>query len=308
MVGVSVVREDVEFAGAQGTLLRGWLYLPEGDVTPSRGLVMAHGLSATRRMALPEYAEVFRASGIAVLVYDHRNLGDSNGEPRQAVNPWAQSRDYLYAVSYLAARPEVDADRIAVWGSSFSGGPALVSASVDDRIKAVVASVPFGYVAGLDYADRTQVDARYKVIADIIGDESGAGRADKVASSLGPFPMVPEEPGGPGVLTDDVSREWFLGWRAQPDNNWVNEVTLQNYSNEFDPGACAINLAKPALFILAAQENLSGLSLEGYAPVFDRVSEPKRRIVLDGGHFCPYSGTGLAEASAATRDFLLEYL
>jgi hypothetical protein len=62
-------RIDVELAGYGGTILRGWLYRPsaEGSVP---GVVMAHGFSATKEMALDGYATVFAEAGLCVLVYD----------------------------------------------------------------------------------------------------------------------------------------------------------------------------------------------------------------------------------------------
>ena len=93
-------REDVEFEGFGGTRLRGWFYKP---AQPGRhaGVVMAHGFSAVKEMALDRYAEVFCAGGLAVLVYDHRGLGASDGEPRQEINPFAQARDYRRALEIL---------------------------------------------------------------------------------------------------------------------------------------------------------------------------------------------------------------
>src|SRR6516164_1170013 len=94
--------EQVDVAGAHGTRLRGDLYLPSQGAAPYPGVVMSHGFSATRRMGLAGFARCFAAAGIAVLAYDHRNLGDSEGEPRQRINPWAQARDYRYALTWLA--------------------------------------------------------------------------------------------------------------------------------------------------------------------------------------------------------------
>ena len=131
----------VTFTAHGDTALRGIFYRPEGAVGVP-GIVMAHGFSAVKEMGLLEFAEEFCAAGFAVLVYDHRNLGESAGEPRQEINPWAQARDYRYALSWLAERPEVDADRLAIWGSSFSGGEVIVVAAADERVKAVVANVP----------------------------------------------------------------------------------------------------------------------------------------------------------------------
>jgi cephalosporin-C deacetylase-like acetyl esterase len=88
----TTARTDVEFPGFGGVTLRGWLYRPAGP-DPAPAVVMAHGFSATRHMGLPAFADDLTAAGFAVLLYDHRNLGDSDGDPRQEINPWAQAGD-----------------------------------------------------------------------------------------------------------------------------------------------------------------------------------------------------------------------
>ncbi|EZQ11736.1 hypothetical protein CM19_00595 [Candidatus Acidianus copahuensis] len=103
-------RINVEFM-AEGVKLKGWLYLPERE-GKLPAVVMSHGFSAVKEMYLDSFAEVFSSSGLAVLVYDNRNFGDSEGEPRQEINPWAQVNDYRYAISYVRQRLEIDPNRI----------------------------------------------------------------------------------------------------------------------------------------------------------------------------------------------------
>ena len=67
-----------------------------------------HGTSATIRMVAEDYANVFNRSGMSVLLYDHRNFGESGGEPRQEINPWIQARGYRDAVAFLQTQPEID--------------------------------------------------------------------------------------------------------------------------------------------------------------------------------------------------------
>jgi dienelactone hydrolase len=54
-----------------------------------------------------------------------------------------QQQDYLDAFDYAASIPDVDGDRIAYWGTSFSGGNVIVAAAVDKRMKAAVVQCPF---------------------------------------------------------------------------------------------------------------------------------------------------------------------
>ena len=88
--------------------LRGWLYLPDEPRGPAPAIVMAHGFSAVKEMYLDAYAE----AGLAALVFDNRNFGASDGEPRQEIDPWAQVRDYRDAITWVRTRSEVDAEDV----------------------------------------------------------------------------------------------------------------------------------------------------------------------------------------------------
>ena len=135
------MRSDVEFDAA-GTILRGWLSTPDAVETKAPAVVMAHHLSALKEMDLDRYAEAFAAAGLAVLVYDNRNIGASDGEPRWEIDPVAQMRDYGHAITYAGTRAEIDPERIGVWGTSYTGGLVLIAAALDRRIKCVVSRYP----------------------------------------------------------------------------------------------------------------------------------------------------------------------
>ena len=117
----------VEFP-SQGATLRGLLLVPEARARRSPLVIMAHGTSATIRMVADRYAEAFCRAGLAALLYDHRNFGASEGTPRQEINPWLQCRGYRDAMTFAASLTDVDADRIALWGDSYTGGQVVVVA------------------------------------------------------------------------------------------------------------------------------------------------------------------------------------
>jgi cephalosporin-C deacetylase-like acetyl esterase len=111
---------------------------------------MAHDWADGVTHCIDDFAQVFAAAGISALAYDHRGWGHSDvaaGKPRHGSAPWEQIRDYKHAVSYVQNRPDVDPERIGVWGSSFSAGHAFVVAAIDRRVKAVVGHAPF--ISGL---------------------------------------------------------------------------------------------------------------------------------------------------------------
>jgi len=99
---------------SQSATLRGYLITRTGANRGGPAVIMAHGTSATIQMAAIEYARVFAKAGLAVLVYDHRGFGRSEGEPRLEINPWVQCRGYLDALTFAASLPEIDANRIAL--------------------------------------------------------------------------------------------------------------------------------------------------------------------------------------------------
>jgi dienelactone hydrolase len=136
------VRRDLTFTSA-GERIAAWLYLPDEHSSGVPCVVMAHGFGGVRTARLDAFAERFAAAGFAALVFDYRHFGDSGGEPRQLIDIKRQHDDWRAAVAFARTLPEVDADRVAVWGTSFSGGHVMVIASEDQRIAAAVSQGSF---------------------------------------------------------------------------------------------------------------------------------------------------------------------
>ena len=294
-----MTRTDVEFTAHDGTALRGWLYVPDGG-GQHPGIAMAHGFSATKEMGLDGYADVFVSGGLAVLVYDHRCLGASDGEPRQLVDPWAQARDYIAALDWLEAHDGIDADRLGVWGSSFSGGQVLVLGAVDDRVRAVVANVPFVGRPGESGAD----DGAFDRMADRVRTY-----APRRAELVGPLPVV-HEPGmdGAAALPQAESAEWFLAEGRRSGSRWQNIVLLPGGTDmgHFDPAIAPPRVHAPTLMILASEDRVAPTAAGRAA--YETLSGAKELLVIAGHHFTPYSGEALAESANAALAFYRRWL
>ena len=295
-------RADVEF-NAEGTILRGWLYRPDGDgVVP--GVVMAHGYSAVKEMYLDAFAEVFSEAGLACLVFDNRNFGASDGEPRYEIDPWEQIRDYRHAITYMQTLPGVDRDRIGVWGSSYSGAHVIVLGAIDKRIKCVVSQVPL--ISGSE-------NARRLVRADFFAGLRAALDADREARFAGKepgmIPVVAEDPLGAAVLPTPDSWKWFTETGETRAPSWRNEVTLRTLEMlmEYEPGSYIDRVSPtPLLMVVAAGDVLtpSDLAIEAY----EKAREPKKLVILPGGHFGAYTGPDFELSSGAARDWLVQHL
>lgn len=297
------MRRDVEF-NAEGVTLRGWFYTPDHGKGPWPVVIMAHGFSAVKEMYLDRYAEVFSKAGLAVLVYDNRNFGASGGEPRQEIDPWLQVKDYRNAISYVQTLPEVDPDRIGVWGSSYSGGHVLVVGAVDRRVKCVVSQVPL--VSGRENFLRL-------VRADLVVPTRQMFVQDRLNRYRGGQPamiaVVSEDPiATPCALPTPDSYEWFTETARTRAPSWRNEVTLRSVEmfTEYEPGIYAPWISPtPLLMVIAAGDHLTPADLALRA--YERALEPKKLVLLPGGHFDAYV-KDFETAAGAARDWFVEHL
>jgi hypothetical protein len=296
------MRTDVEF-DAEGVILRGWLYVPDGATGPVPTIVMAHGFSAVKEMYLDRFAEAFAAAGLGALVFDNRNFGASDGEPRQEIDPWEQVRDYRHAITYATTRPEVDADRIGIWGSSYSGGHVLVVGAIDRRVKCVAGQVPL--ISGHRNARRL-VRADFIAAVGAMFDEDRANRY--VGKPPAMIPVVDADPMAPSSLPTQDSYTWFTETGAARAPSWRNEVTLRSVEMfwEYEPGAYVQWVSPtPLLIVVAAGDHLvvSDLTIEAY----EQAREPKRLVILPGGHFDAYVA-GFDAAAGAATDWFSQHL
>ena len=95
---------------SQGKALAGTLKLPDVGGGPFPAVVQGPGWLGLRGARLYHpYHEGLIAAGIAVLVFDYRGFGDSEGDASY-LDPMSQVEDYRSAVTYLESRPDIDAD------------------------------------------------------------------------------------------------------------------------------------------------------------------------------------------------------
>jgi uncharacterized protein len=297
------VREDIEF-DAEGVTLRGWFYRPEGAAGEVPCIVMTHGFSAVKEMHIDEYAEVFCEAGLACVVYDHRGFGASDaapGRPRQEIDPWEQIRDYQHAITYAQMRPEVDADRIGVWGSSYSAAHSYVVGAIDRRVKAVCGQVPL--VSGRRAFEMLVRIDNWKATWEML-------EADRMARARGEapamMPVVDADPTAPSALPTPDSWEFFSAYEG---SSWRNEVTLRTLElfQGYEPGEYLKRISPtPLLMVVAPNDRLVAGELACEA--FETASHPKKLVLVPGGHFDAYVGRGFEISSGAARDWFVEHL
>ena len=296
------MRKDIQFKTTDGTTLRGWHYMPDGSGKHPT-IILAHGFSAVKEMYLDKYAEAFAKQGFASIVYDNRNFGASDGEPRQEIDPWLQVRDYSDAITFALGLEQTDAARIGVWGSSYSGAHVLVVGAIDRRVHCVVSQVPL--VSGFQ-------GFRRLVRADFIAPLQAQLHADRAHRAAGGtpamLPVVAQDPTAPSALPTADSYKFFTETAASQAPSWRNEVTLRTveYGFGYEPGAyIGLISPTPLLLIVAVKDHLtvSDFAIAAY----EHAHEPKRLVLLPGGHFDAYVD-GFDQSFGAACDWFRTYL
>ncbi|KQO59016.1 peptidase S15 [Methylobacterium sp. Leaf86] len=290
---------DISFRADADILLGGWLFLPEGH-GPHPAITMCAGFGGTIHHGLEPFAVAFAEAGFATLLHDHRGFGSSGGQPRQDVDPWRQIADWRRAISFLESRPEVDAMRIGLWGTSYSGGHALMLGASDRRLKAIVAQVPTisGYEQGLRRIPADQLSAVDEALAQ---DDR-----NQLDGEPGYQALVGADPAVPAAFRSQEAIDFMLP--AVPDGVWENMVTLRSsrLARMYEPGAFVSRVSPtPLMFIVAREDRTTPTDLALAA--YERALEPKRLVLVPGSHFGIYL-TQRDVAIAAAVEWFHEHL
>lgn len=283
--------QDIVFE-ADGAKLAGWICRPDAGEGPWPAIVLSHGLSAVIEMGLARYAEAFAAAGFLCLAYDHRNWGRSSGWPRHETDPWRQVADMREAISFVRRLPDVDPARVGLWGTSYSGGHALVVAALDRRVRAVVAQVPL--VSGSrNFEHWVPAERRARFLERLAEDWD--------ARSAGAPPgVVPAAP--PGSETEEWAKQ------VDPGGAYANELTLRSFDllRGYEPADFVARIAPTPLLMVVAGRDVQ-TPVDWQREAFARAGEPKRLVTLDGRHYDPYVAL-FEQSSAAAVDWFRERL
>jgi fermentation-respiration switch protein FrsA (DUF1100 family) len=296
--GEGFTRQDVAFPCGASTCAA-WLYLPEGpELAPV--VVMGNGFCGERHGNMPDYAERFAQAGLAAMVFDYRGWGDSGGLPRYVFVAEQQVEDYQSAVAWARSSPLVRGERLAVWGTSASGGHVVSAAARDPRIDALVAQVPSIRQGGQHDHSMFPEGTLWPLVRlgfvdkfrELRGKERIYVRAYGYGEELAFMPRF-----GPQVeqLLDADSSRW---------PNLIAPAILLD-ADEYHPDREADQIQAPALFIAAERDEL--VWNEGTRQVAEEMANA-RYETIDAAHFDFYSGESFERSVELEIAFLRESL
>lgn len=288
---------------SQGTRCGAWLFVPQdaSDGARSPIVVMAHGFGGQREMRLPAFAEHFASRGLAVLVFDYRCFGASDGSPRNLIDPRRQLADWRAAVEHARGLPEVDGSRLGLWGTSFSGGHVLATAAALEGVSAVVSQVPF---VGLDVgsAPAPPLGQILRLLA--------AGWLDLARSALGASPYYVRIAGRPGELALLNAPDVMDAFRelVPADSSWQNETPARVIfrGRRYRPLDDAAKIDCPVLLLAAENDSLVPIASVDAAAL--KIPHCEYVRLPGTGHFEPYTGEVFARVVDLEADFLCRHL
>jgi cephalosporin-C deacetylase-like acetyl esterase len=290
-------RHDIRFM-VEDMAVSAWLYLPTDLSIPVPCVILNNGFGGTKDIVLERYALRFRDAGLAVISYDYRYFGESEGEPRQLFSMSAQIADCKGAITFARGRPEIDPQRIAIWGTSAGGGYGLYIAAKDSHISCVIAQC-----AGLDSDEDAEMALEREGIGFFLRLLMHAQR-DKGRMRFGlsehKIPIV----GRSGTLAMLRAPGAFEGYSQLVNNRFINEVCARVLlmTDGFNPIDYAPRVKCPVLIQICEKDNLvsprSGLNT---AEKLGQYAEVKQYPI---GHFDIYTGDDFERAVTDQIKFL----
>ncbi len=287
---------------SHGTRCEAWYLTAESDaLTTSAGrpcVVMGHGFAATRDAGMLPFAERFAAAGADVLVFDYRGFGTSEGAPRQDVNHVRHRQDYHAAVSAARAREGVDPARVALWGSSYSGGHVIVVAAQDPEIRAVISQgAAMDGLAALFGVQKSGGSGKTAAL-------TAAGVRDLGRALTGRSPYLVPVVGEPDSTAVISAAGAMSGYQAIMGPTFRNEMCgrgiLRIALNR--PVRFADKVSCPVLVVVAEKDNIA--PVKSVHEVAKKLGDKAEVLSFDCGHFDIYVGAIFEQSVAAQVRFL----
>ncbi len=292
-----MIWHDSEFI-SEGARCAGRLYLPPGK-GPHPAVLMAHGFAAQCDFGLPAFAEQFVARGMAAYMFDYSHFGASEGEPRHLLNPALQIRNWRAAVEHLRRLPGIKSNRIALWGTSFSGGHVLAVAAKTPGLAAVVAQVPFvdGLAVTMNSGLKFALEGTLHGVRDLL----------RAVTFRQPYyvPVV-ADPDTFAVMNTPESAPGYLAFVPE-GSTWENRCPARIILRIpfYRPGNLAPKIRCPVMIIAAEKDSL--IPLKAVQKTARKIREIEY-IALPVGHFALYAGETFEQVAALQGEFLQRHL
>lgn len=271
------VRTEAVSFYSEGARLRGFLHRPESSDERLPFVVQGPGWLglADAKLYVP-YHQAFTDAGFAVLIFDYRGFGESDGD-RGTISPARQIEDWRNALAYMRGRADIDGDRAAIFGSGGTGGGnAVLVAAAEPSVRATISQVPVA--DGRDWLHRMR--AEHEWVAFLASVE--ADRRQRAATGTGVM-VHPRE----GIMVETPERR-ASAVKADVDARIPTTVPLSCAQGilEYRPvdGARAVR----GLLVIGVEDDAVTPTDHARA-LYDAAAGPKKLVIQTGTtHYAAY--------------------
>ena len=284
---------------SEGVALDGDIYYPNDlkseETRP--GIVLCHGYTGVKDLYLPDNAQVLNEKGYIVLTFDYKGWGESEGT-RTRLAPYSRVADVQAAITFLGIQPEVDEERLGIYGTSYGCATVVWVAAHDLRVKCTVGVVGMGHGARWMRSVR-----RPDEWADLL-ETSRIDREQRVVT--GKSELAPRDE----ILLPDRQSAALASAARANNPNALGELPLEYIDEtlQFHPEWVVEHISPRPLLLIAAEDDRL-VPPEDCQILFEKAKEPKKMVLLPGvGHYEVYSKPAFDTLMLETVDWYKTYL
>jgi dipeptidyl aminopeptidase/acylaminoacyl peptidase len=284
---------------SEGYKLAGDIYSPPDLQAGQKraGIVLCHGYTGVKDLYLPDNARALTQAGYMVMTFDYKGWGNSEG-PSNRLAPFSRVHDVQAALTIFSTLPEVDANFLGIYGTSYGGATVVWVGAIDPRVKCIVS------VVGIGHGARWMRSVRRPDEWHDLLERSAKDREQRVITGRSEFVDRSDI-----LLPDRQSAELAAADRLK-NPAAVNTIPLEYVDDtlSFNPEWVVDKIApRPILFISTDNDRL--VPQQESEHLYRRAGEPKKLVILNGyGHYEIYTEPAFSEVMRETLDWLQEHL
>lgn len=251
------------------------LHLPESGESAAPVVIACSGYQGQKVIQPERFARGLVPLGYAVLTFDYRGFGDSEGERGRLVpQEWAE--DIRAGVDRLSGLDEVDTSRLGLIGWGLGGGVVVAEAADDPRVRAVAClnGIADGFRSTRNMHDDTSWARLLSRVEADRARRTTLGRSE----ITDPWDIV--------RLDLDTSTQGYVSEELYKTPGFGSGVTLESadYLLRFSPAEVVGRISPRHLLIVHGSHNGLHKPIEAET-LYERAGQPKRLEILEGhGH------------------------